>query len=69
MKRPRRDIWAPPPEFESIAAFGGAQILKSLDGKLTIRGGTDAEQAQARDWMARFLSSAGLGHRPPVSNR
>ena len=40
-----------------IASFGGAQILKHLNGKLEIRGGTEDEKAQAHDWMRRFLTS------------
>jgi len=38
----------------SIASFGDAQIVKHLDGKLEIRGGTEQEKTQAHDWMKQF---------------
>jgi hypothetical protein len=44
------------PEEELIAMFGEAQILKHLDGRLEIRGGTDAEKALAHAWMKQFLT-------------
>jgi hypothetical protein len=40
----------------NIAMFGEAQILKHLDGRLEIRGGTDAEQAKAHPWMKQSLT-------------
>ena len=45
---------------EQVASFGGAQILKHLDGKLEIRGGTEQEKAQAHAWMRRFLTKGPL---------
>ena len=44
------------PEFEEIAGFGGAKIMRALHGKVHIQGGTDAERKQAHDWMLRFMS-------------
>ncbi len=46
----------PRPREQLIAGFGDAQILKDLDGKLEIRGGTEQEKAEARDWMNQFLT-------------
>jgi hypothetical protein len=43
---------------EVMAGFGGAQIIKHLDGKLEIRGGTETEKAQAHAWMRQFLKPA-----------
>ena len=43
-----------------IAGFGDAQIVKHLDGKLEIRGGTESEKAQAHEWMKQFLTQADL---------
>jgi hypothetical protein len=45
---------------ELIAAFGDAQIVKHLNGKLEVLGGTDAEQSQAYGWMRQFLSRGPL---------
>jgi hypothetical protein len=41
---------------ELIASFGEARILRDLDGKIEIRGGTTADQARAHDWMKQFLT-------------
>jgi len=45
---------------ELVASFGGAQIVKHLDGKLEIRGGTEHEKTQAHDWMRQFLTRGPL---------
>lgn len=50
-------------EAELIASFGGAQILKSLSGKLEIRGGTPEERTQAQTWMDTFLTQKPHGSR------
>ena len=42
------------PQETLVASFGGAQILKHLNGKLEIRGGSEEEKAQAHDWMRHF---------------
>lgn len=42
---------------EVMATFGGAQIIKYLDGKLEIKGGTEGEKAQAHAWMKQFLDN------------
>ena len=49
--RPERD------QEEVIATFGGAQTIKYLDGTLEIKGGTEAEKAQAHSWMKQFLNT------------
>ena len=54
---------AAPPREELIASFGEAQILKHLDGKLEIRGGTEQEKAEARAWIKQFLTP------PPLPDR
>jgi len=48
-------------EAEVIAVFGEAQLLRHANRRLEIRGGTEAERAQARNWAARFLRSGGGG--------
>jgi hypothetical protein len=53
------------PEPELFAMFGEARILKHLaDGRLEIRGGTDAEKAQAHAWMKQFLPSTPVPRDP-----
>ena len=41
-------------EPELIAIFGDAQIVKHLNGKVEIRGGTEQERADAHVWMKQF---------------
>lgn len=45
---------------ELIAGFGGAEIIKHLDGKLEIRGGTEQEKTQTHEWMKQFLTQSWL---------
>ena len=47
-------------EPELIASFGGAQIVKYLDGKLEIRGGTELEKTQAHEWLKQFWQKGPL---------
>jgi hypothetical protein len=48
---------------EVVAGFGGAQIVKLLNGKLEIRGGSEKEKAQAHFWMKQFLARGSLALR------
>jgi len=41
---------------ETLAGFGGAEIVKQLNGKLEIRGGTEGEKLQAHAWLRQFLT-------------
>ena len=43
------------PETEVLASFGEASIVKHLNGKLEITGGTAQERAEASQWMRQFL--------------
>ena len=54
---------AAPPSEELIASFGDAQILRDLDGKLEIRGGTEPEKTEARAWIKQFLTPPLLPNR------
>jgi hypothetical protein len=37
-----------------VAAWGEAQLIKYLDGKTELRGGSDQDRAEAREWMSLF---------------
>ena len=50
------------PTEELIASFGGASIMRTLDGEYHIRGGTEQERAKAEAWMHQFLIQ---DHNPP----
>jgi hypothetical protein len=48
------------PELESsrgeiIAAFGRAELIKTLTGKYELRGGSSEDQAQAKEWVSLFM--------------
>ncbi len=60
MLPPMKHDWlnAEPGQEEMIASFGSARIIKHLNGRLEIRGGTEAEKAQAHAWMKQFLDPA-----------
>jgi hypothetical protein len=37
-----------------VAHFGNARLIKFVDGKLELQGGSDADRAEAREWMSMF---------------
>jgi hypothetical protein len=41
-------------QFEVVAVFGDAQLVKRLDGRLEILSGIDDDRRQAREWMETF---------------
>jgi hypothetical protein len=44
-------------EHDLIASFGAARLIKTLAGKLELRGGTEEDREQAREWVQTFLTS------------
>jgi hypothetical protein len=47
---------------ELVAYFGSARLVRTPNGRLEVRGGTETDQAEARGWVARFLT-------PPPESR
>ena len=45
-------------EGEIVAYFGQARLIKFLDGKLELHGGSDGDRAEAREWMSLFWHEA-----------
>lgn len=45
-------------EGEVVAYFGQARLIKFLDGKLELRGGSARDHAEAREWMSLFWHEA-----------
>ena len=43
---------------ELIASFGDARLVKKLNGKIELTGGTETDRAAAREWCSRFLHDA-----------
>ena len=50
------------PEFkdegEIIARFGDAKLVRFLDGKMELRGGSNDDRTAAREWMSMFWHEA-----------
>lgn len=42
------------PQEELIAAFGQAQLVRKLDGKVELKGGTVEDRQKAKEWMSMF---------------
>ena len=41
-----------------MASWGGAQLIKYLDGKLVLKGGSKEHRIAAREWISMFLNDA-----------
>jgi hypothetical protein len=48
-------------EGEVVAAWGEAQLIKHLDGKCELRGGSDQDRLAAQEWMSMFWYEAVVG--------
>ena len=55
------------PEFkdegEVIARFGDAQLIRFLDGRMELRGGSSDDRTAAREWMSMFWQEAVVSER------
>jgi hypothetical protein len=45
-------------EGEVVAAWGQAQLVRYLDGKMELRGGTNEDRTAAREWLSLFWHEA-----------
>jgi hypothetical protein len=45
-------------EGEVMASWGEAQLIKYLDGKLVLKGGSKEDRIAAREWISMFLNNA-----------
>ena len=43
---------------EVTASWGEARLIKYLDGKLVLKGGSKEDRMAAREWISMFLSGA-----------
>jgi hypothetical protein len=48
-------------EGELIASWGEAQLIKYLDGKVELRGGSKEDRLAAREWISLFWHEAVVG--------
>jgi len=45
-------------EAEVISFFGEAKLVRLADCKFELRGGTELERAEAREWISMFMHEA-----------
>jgi hypothetical protein len=50
--------WIRPMEEELIASFGAARLVRQLDGKTELRGGTPEDRAAAKEWISLSMHEA-----------
>jgi hypothetical protein len=48
-------------EGELIASWGEARLIKYLDGHVELRGGSNQDRAEAREWISMFWHEAVVG--------
>jgi hypothetical protein len=44
--------------FQLVAQFGEAQLVSTPEGRTELRGGTTADQSEAREWISLFMHEA-----------
>jgi hypothetical protein len=56
----RKSEYYPPfrDEGEVMASWGEARLIKYLDGKLVLKGGSKEDRIAAREWISMFLDDA-----------
>ena len=56
----RKSEYYPPfkDEGELIASWGEARLIKYLDGKVELKGGSKEDRIEAREWISMFLNDA-----------
>ena len=58
--RLNRMAWFTRHEGETLAVFGDARLVKYLDGKIELRGGSLDDRRAAREWCSMFLHEAAV---------
>ena len=48
-------------EGEVVAGWGQARLIKYLDGKVELKGGTKEDRLAAQEWMSLFWHEAVVG--------
>ena len=55
--------WIRPDTDEIVAVFGEAKLVRRLDGKTELRGGTEQDRLAAKEWISLFWHDAVLEQR------
>ena len=46
-----------------IATFGAAKLVRCLNGRFELRGGTNSDLIEAREWVSMFMPEVTVGRR------
>ena len=46
-----------------IATFGAAKLVRGLNGRFELRGGTHGDLLEAREWVSMFMPEVTVGRR------
>jgi len=49
-----------PGPWNLIACFGEARLLNRADGRVELRGGSEADRTEAKEWVSLFMHEAVL---------
>jgi hypothetical protein len=52
-----------------VASWGEAKLVKHLDGKLELMGGSKADRGEAKEWISLFWHEAVVGDELPRSQQ
>ena len=63
--------WLKPTDEELIASFGEARLVRDLDGKYKLLGGTADDRTAAKEWISLFMHKAVCitPHQEPARSR
>ncbi len=50
--------WLRPAEEQLVASFGDAKLVRRLDGRMELKGGTPDDRTAAKEWISLFLQEA-----------
>jgi hypothetical protein len=50
--------WIRPMEEQLVASFGDARLVRQLDGKMELKGGTPEDHTAAKEWISLFMHEA-----------
>jgi hypothetical protein len=59
-----RHSWLTPNACETIATFGDARLVKQLNGKIELHGGSPENRTEAKEWVSLFLHEAVISSVP-----
>jgi hypothetical protein len=53
-------------KVRTVATFGDAQLVRNINGRYELRGGSATDHTEAMEWISIFLHEAVVSSPPPV---